>query len=157
MSNETKKTAARQWVAVCASYDDVSESGEKKRQTAEFVVESGTFGYAEKSVRMLLSGHTGVNVTSCRRKYVNRLVFAAGAHDEETAVGAAPWDTYEAQVEATDEKGKKKRRAYLAVAPSFTEAYNRLLLAVDPRCESVMSLAVKPRMVVVTATDEKDL
>lgn len=155
MSNETKKTAARQWVAVCASYDDVSESGEKKRQTAEFVVESGTFGYAEKSVRMLLSGHTGVNVTSCRRKYVNRLVFAATARDEETAAGT--WDTYEAQVEATDEKGKKKRRAYLAVAPSFTEAYSRLLLAVDPRSEAVLSLAVKPRMVVVTATDEKEL
>ncbi len=156
MSNETKKTAARQWVAVCASYDDVSESGEKKRQTAEFVVEAGTFGYAEKSVRMLLSGRTGVNVTSCRRKYVNRLVWAARAHDEETA-DAAPWDTYEAQVEATDEKGKKKRRAYLAVAPSFTEAYNRLLLAVDPRSEAVISLAVKPRMVVVTAADEKEL
>lgn len=155
-NNNTKKNAARQWVAVNTSYDEVTDGGEKRRQVMEFIVEAGTFGYAEKSVRMLLTGRTGVNVTSCRRKYVNRLVFANGADDEQ-ARGAEPWLTYEAAVEATDDKGKKTRRAYLIVAPSFAEAYTRLTWAADPTRERILSVAVKPRMTIVTGTDDKDI
>lgn len=159
MNNETttgKKNAARQWVAVNTSYDETTDGGEKRRQTMEFIVEAGTFGYAEKSVRALLTGRTGVNVTSCRRKYVNRLVFAQGA-DNEKAAAAEPWLTYEATAEATDDKGKKTRRAYLIVAPSFAEACTRLMWAADPTRERILSVVAKPRMTIVTGTDEKDM
>lgn len=145
--------AGHLWVTVAAAFSVRHGEDEKAvRDSAEFLVDAKNMGLAERTVRALLSNKEQVVVTSCRRKFVTHILWAKAAEDE--TIDADEFLSYEAQTEATDEKGRKSKRVYFVTARSFAEAFDVVHRVAVNRREWLLQMVERPKMIIVYGGEE---